>query len=131
MGGFTLIRKLFVQVTSWVNMPPHHSTNYRYTLFRKSGQVSSLFERGSKTPYAVSINSILEVLWLHIKSKIKKQITLFNRKRVHAKQAFHVTWINPPVVLSLFQFFVVVVVNHYAQPLRHQNTFYLYSVKIR
>ena len=90
MGGFTLIGKLFsVQVTSWVNLPPHHSTNYHYTPFRKSGQVISPFERGSKTSYAVSINSILEVLGLYIKKQNKKQITPFNRKKkVHANQAF-------------------------------------------
>lgn len=83
MGGFTLIGKLFsLQVTSWVNLPPHHSTNYHYTLFRKSGQVTSPFERGSKSPYAVSINSILEALELYIKSKIKNRLLHSTEKKM-------------------------------------------------
>lgn len=39
--GFTLIGKLFsVQVTSWVNLPPHHSTNYHDALLKSQGRAA-------------------------------------------------------------------------------------------
>lgn len=104
MDGFTLIGKLLsVQVTSWVNLPPQ-STNYHFALFKKSGQVSSPFERGSKTSCAGSINSTLEVCWLHTKARMKTAYPIQQEKEVQANQGFYVMWTPPPMDISLFQF---------------------------
>lgn len=117
MDGFTLIGKLFsVQVTSWVNLPPH-STNYHYALLKKSEQVSSPFERGSKIPCAVSINWTLDVFRLYTKAKIKAAYFIQQKKKkVQANLAFNVMWIKP--LVAIFTFPVFIFVNHYTQPVR-------------
>lgn len=96
---------------------------------KKSGQGSSPFERGHKTPCAVNINFTSEVCWLYTKAKTKTRI--FHPTENKFEQIGLFRWYGWNYQCTFSAFPVFIFINHCSQPLRHWNISYLYNVKIR
>ena len=90
------------------------TTLYQLSLcpIKKSGQDSPPFERGSKTPCAVSINSTLEVLWLYTKAQIKPAYFIQWGKKSKQIRLFMWCGLNHLWVFSPFQFLFLLIIIH-------------------